>query len=84
MCASGAVFGNLMVRVRPTNKKLRDRGERLVASIGQVDRAHAASLLVEGGDDVSVAVLMARKGMLPGEAQALLSACGGSLREALA
>ena len=84
MCASGAVFGNLMVAVRPTNRKLRARAERLVARIAEIDRERAADLLRQGGDDVRVAVLIARKGMLPGEAQALLKACGGSLREALA
>jgi len=83
MCASGAVYGNLMVRVKPTNRKLRDRAERLVAMIADVDRDRAAELLVSGGDDVSVAVVVARKGMRPNEARALLKACGGSLREAL-
>ncbi len=83
MCQSGAVYGNLMVRVRPTNRKLRDRAERLVALIAEVDRERAAGLLVEGGDDVRVAVLIVRKGMGPNEARALLKACKGSLREAL-
>ena len=83
MCTSGAVYGNLMVRVKPTNRKLRDRAERLVAMIADVDRGRAAELLVWGGDDVSVAVLVARKGMRPDEARALLDQCGGSLREAL-
>ena len=83
MCASGAVYGNLMVRVRPTNRKLRDRAERLVARIAEVDRERAAGLLVEGGDDVRVAILIVRKGMRPDEARALLKACKGSLREAL-
>jgi len=84
MCASGAVYGNLMVRVKPTNKKLRDRAERLVERIAEASRAEAAELLRAGGDDVSVAVLMARKSMSPAEACTLLKLCGGSLRKALA
>ena len=83
MCASGAVLGNLMVRVRPTNRKLRDRAERLVERIAGVSRVDAADLLRAGGDDVRVAVLMARKSMQPGEARRLLKLCGGSLRKAL-
>jgi N-acetylmuramic acid 6-phosphate etherase len=73
-----------MVRVKPTNRKLRDRAERLVALLADVDRERASTLLVEGGDDVRVAVLIARKRMRPNEARALLDACKGSLREALA
>jgi len=81
MAASGAVYKNLMVRVRPTNRKLRDRAERLVAHLTGSDRAGA--LLRDAGDDVRVAVLMARAGLDREAAQATLAACGGSLRRAL-
>ena len=82
MAASGAVYGNLMVRVRPLNRKLRDRAERLVERIAKVPRARAAAFLRAGGDDVRVAVLMAR-GASREEAEAALRASGGSLRGAL-
>ena len=82
MAASGAVYGNLMVRVRPLNRKLRDRAERLVERIAKVPRARAADFLRAGGDDVRVAVLMAR-GASREEAEAALRASGGSLRGAL-
>ena len=82
MAASGAVYGNLMVRVRPVNRKLRDRAERLVERIAKVPRARAADFLRAGGDDVRVAVLMAR-GASREQAEAALRASGGSLREAL-
>lgn len=82
MASSGAVYGNLMVRVRPVNRKLRDRAERLVERIAGVPRPRAEELLRAGGDDVRVAVLMAR-GRSRAEAEARLGASGGSLREAL-
>ncbi len=82
MAASGAVYGNLMVRVRPVNRKLRDRAERLVERIAGVPRPRAGELLRAGGDDVRVAVLMAR-GRSRAEAETALSASKGSLREAL-
>lgn len=82
MAGSGAVYGNLMVRVRPVNRKLRDRAERLVQRIAGVERPRAAELLRAGGDDVRVAVLMAR-GARRAEAEAALRDSGGSLREAL-
>jgi N-acetylmuramic acid 6-phosphate etherase len=83
MAAAGAVYGNLMVRVRPLNRKLRDRAERIVALLAGVSPARAAELLRAGGDDVRVAVLMARLGLPADAARARLQACGGRLREAL-
>jgi N-acetylmuramic acid 6-phosphate etherase len=82
MAATGAVYKNLMVRVRPVNRKLRDRAERLVERIAGVPRPRASELLHAGGDDVRVAVLMAR-GLSRADAEAALRACKGSLREAL-
>jgi N-acetylmuramic acid 6-phosphate etherase len=83
MAASGAVHRNLMVRVRPVNRKLRDRAERLVALLAGVEQARAAELLRAGGDDVRVAVVMARRGLGRPEAERALNAEGGSLRRAL-
>jgi len=83
MAAVGAVHGNLMVRVRPTNRKLRDRAERLVERLAGVPRDRAATLLREAGDDVRVAVLMARRGCPRADAESRLERAGGSLREAL-
>jgi N-acetylmuramic acid 6-phosphate etherase len=82
MAASGAVYGNLMVRVRPVNRKLRDRAERLVERIAGVARDRARDLLRASGDDVRVAVLMAR-GAARADAEAALRKANGSLREAL-
>jgi len=84
MAGTGAVYGNLMVRVRPVNRKLRDRAERLVARLAACPRDRAARLLRDGGDDVRVAVLMDARGLDRRAAEERLRACGGSLREALA
>ncbi|MHC4958590.1 MAG: N-acetylmuramic acid 6-phosphate etherase [Planctomycetota bacterium] len=83
MCRGGAVYGNLMVAVRPTNRKLRDRAERLVARIAGIERDRAARVLKDGGDDVRLAVLMERRGLTREQAADRLSAARGSLREAL-
>ena len=84
MARSGAVYGPWMVRVRPTNRKLRDRAERLVVRLADLARPAAAQLLRDGGDDVRVAVLMARLGLDADAARDRLAQCGGRLREALA
>ncbi|MHC4938553.1 MAG: N-acetylmuramic acid 6-phosphate etherase [Planctomycetota bacterium] len=83
MAGSGAVYGPWMVRVRPTNRKLRDRAERLVEHLAGVPRERAAKLLREAEDDVRVAVLMERRGLDREAAYARLKACDGRLREAL-
>ena len=84
MAGSGAVYGPWMVRVRPTNRKLRDRAERMVATLAEVDHARAAELLRGAGDDVRVAVLMAKLDLDADTARQRLDAHGGRLREALA
>ena len=83
MVASGAVYGNLMVRVRPTNRKLRDRAERLVMRLTGLERGAAGPLLKESDDDVRLAVLVHRKEIDLGTARMMLIAAHGSLRSAL-
>ena len=83
MAASGAVYGNRMVRVRPSNRKLRSRAERLVVELGGVESKRAGLLLRQADDEVAVAVVMARRAMDPSAARSALQAAGGRLREAL-
>jgi len=83
MAASGAVYGNRMVRVRPTNRKLRARAERLIADLGGVDPDRAGDLLRQADDEVPVAVVMARRALDSSAARSALQAAGGRLREAL-
>lgn len=83
MVRLGYVLGNLMVNVAPTNAKLVDRAERIVAEAAGVERGRAAELLREGGS-VKVAVVMAKLRVGRGEAEAKLAAAGGVLRDALA
>ena len=83
MARSGAVYRNLMVRVRPTNRKLRDRAERIIMHVAEVPRERAVKLLRDAEDEVPVAILMERRGLSRAQAQTRLDECGGSLREAL-
>lgn len=82
MVRSGATFGNLMVNVRPTNAKLVDRAERIIAAAAGCDLATAAQLLERAGS-VKLAVLMQRGGMGREAAERVLLAAGGRLRTAL-
>ena len=50
MVKTGKVVGNLMVNVRPTNVKLRDRCIRILMELGSCDRETAEVLIDKHGD----------------------------------
>ncbi|HKX00519.1 MAG TPA: N-acetylmuramic acid 6-phosphate etherase [Bryobacteraceae bacterium] len=79
----GYVFGNLMVNVQPKNEKLRDRARRIIVRAAGVSYDRAAELLVESGDSVRVAIVMARAGIDRAEAERRLAAARGRISEAL-
>jgi N-acetylmuramic acid 6-phosphate etherase len=83
MIRLGKTYGGLMVDLRATSDKLRDRARRIVARVGRVDDDRARAALAEAGGQVKVAVLMLRCGLSAAPAAALLEAAGGSLRRAL-
>lgn len=83
MVRLGKTYGNRMVDVRATNRKLRERALRLTCELGRVDRERAERLLAESGGTVKTAVVMARCGCAREEAEALIVRAGGSLRAAL-
>lgn len=82
MIRTGAVFGNLMVNVQPSNAKLIDRAERIIAAATDTDAARAQLLLREAGS-VKVAIVMGRLGLPYAAAAAKLKHARGVLRKAL-
>ncbi|MCB9556670.1 MAG: N-acetylmuramic acid 6-phosphate etherase [Deltaproteobacteria bacterium] len=80
MVRSGKVYDNLMVDVRPTSDKLKDRARRIVSLLGGVDPAEAEALLKRANDRSKVAILMARTGLDSAAAEAQLAQHGGQLR----
>lgn len=84
MVKTGATLGNLMVNVRPTNAKLVDRAERIIAAATGCDRATAARLLEDSGHEVKVAILMARLSTDAASARTKLAEAKGVLSRALA
>ncbi len=83
MIKIGKVHDHWMVDLKPTNRKLRLRGERIVADLGRVSPGRAAALLRASGGSVKTAVVMARQGLNADEARKLLVCAGGVLRRAL-
>ena len=83
MVRLGKAFENLMVDLRPTNAKLRDRARRIVAAAGGVERAEAERLLEAAGGEVKTAIVMARTGGTPEDARARIERAKGHVRKAL-
>jgi N-acetylmuramic acid 6-phosphate etherase len=83
MIRVGKTYGNLMVDVRATNEKLRERAVRIVEQAAGVDVATARTALTGAGHDVKAAILMLVAGIGPEDAAARLARHGGRLRAAL-
>src|SRR5437773_3132497 len=58
MVRIGKTYGNLMVDLRATNSKLRDRARRIVASLTDLDEPAAQALLERCDGEVKTAVVM--------------------------
>ena len=83
MVRIGKTYGNLMVDLRATNEKLRDRSERIVADLTNLPQPQSAELLNQCGGEVKTAIVAALKDVPPHEARRLLSRCHGHLRATL-
>jgi N-acetylmuramic acid 6-phosphate etherase len=80
MIRLGKTFGNLMVDMRATNNKLKDRSERIVMEITGVDRAAARGLLARANGVVKTAIVMQLLGVGREEAEKRLGDNGGVIR----
>jgi N-acetylmuramic acid 6-phosphate etherase len=80
MIRLGKTWGNLMVDLRATNDKLRDRSVRIVMEVCGVDRTAARSVLDGAAGRVKTAIVMQKRGVDAGEAERLLEAAGGIIR----
>jgi len=80
MVRLGKVYGNLMVDVRPTSKKLKARAARIVQTLGGVSHQEAIRLLRRAQGQVKPAIVMAALNIEAGTARRLLSEHHGMLR----
>jgi N-acetylmuramic acid 6-phosphate etherase len=79
----GKTFGNLMVDLRATNEKLKDRSARIVMEVCEVDRDAARTLLQDAGGTVKTAIVMHFLGVSREEAERKLEQAGGVIRRAI-
>lgn len=83
MIRMGKTFGNLMVDLRATNEKLRDRGERIVMEVCDVDRAAARAVLDKAGGVVKTAIVVHYNGASQADAERAIEKAGGVIRKAI-
>lgn len=80
MIRIGKTFGNLMVDLRATNLKLKDRSERILIEVCGVTREEARRLLDAAGSSVKLAIVMQKLGVSRADAEAALEQGGGVIR----
>lgn len=83
MIREGRVYENLMVDLRASNDKLRDRAARIVSTLTGLGRNDAFELLEASGGSVKTAVIMHRLQVSRSVAEARLAAAQGRLDVAL-
>ena len=83
MVQLGKAYENLMVDLRATNDKLRDRAARIVAALTGASRDEALELLDRAGGDARTAVVMRARALDAQQAREHLARAGGVLRAAL-
>jgi N-acetylmuramic acid 6-phosphate etherase len=83
MVRLGKVYGNLMVDLRATNAKLRDRAARIVRSATGLAPPAAGRLLAHAGGEVKAAIVMHARKVSLADARRILKDSDGRLRDAL-
>lgn len=83
MVRLGKVYGNRMVDVAVTNKKLHDRALRILQDLTELNREEAGFLLERSGRQVKLALLMHETGLDAEAGNRLLSQHKGQLRSAI-
>jgi N-acetylmuramic acid 6-phosphate etherase len=83
MIRLGFVYRGLMVEMRPTNAKLRERAVRMVVDLTGAGDAAARAALEAAGGTIKLATLMLLRSLDRPAAEAALAKVGGNLRKAL-
>ena len=83
MIRLGKVYGNLMVDLRATSKKLEDRSIRIIEALTGLDRTPAEDLLAAADGSVKTALAMHGMKVDRPVAEQRLEACDGFLAECL-
>lgn len=83
MVKLGKVYGNLMVDVKATNKKLKQRAANILKQTTGVSQEAAEEALRQAGGSCKTAIVCIKCGLDRGAAEALLERAGGHIAGAL-
>ena len=83
MVRIGKTYGNLMVDVKTSSEKLKDRAQRIVSMVTGAEPDEAKALLARAKWNVKVAIVMKKAGLTPTQAIKRLKQADDSIREAL-
>ena len=83
MVRLGKTFGNLMVDVRPSNRKLEARAVRIVAQACEIDEGTAQQALAAANGEVKTAIISHLLNLSPDKARERLAVSGGVIRQVL-
>ena len=83
MTRLGYVYGNLMVNVHLKNEKLAERGVAILEKAAGVTRKKARQLLTAAGNQVPIALVMAKAGVTAAWAESALKKSQGHVRKAI-
>lgn len=83
MVQLGKTYGNVMVDLQLTNKKLEERAKKIIMTIADVDYDRAVELLREAHGHVKTALVVALAGVSAEKAADMLHESGGFIRLAL-
>jgi N-acetylmuramic acid 6-phosphate etherase len=83
MIKIGKVYENLMVDLQVKNEKLKDRAERIIMTVTELDRDSAGELLNKAKGNVKTAIIMHKLQIDCEEAKNKLDECEGFVRKVL-
>jgi N-acetylmuramic acid 6-phosphate etherase len=83
MIKLGKVYGNLMIDLKATNEKLRDRSVRIVMEMTSLSRPSARRLLAKAQGQVKAAIVMHFRHTNLAGALKILDECDQFLRRAI-
>ena len=84
MIEIGKTYGNLMVDVQASNRKLHARAVRIIRQVTRATPERAEAALVQSGGSAKLAILMLQLGITADDAKLRLTRADGFLRRALA
>lgn len=83
MVRIGKVYGNLMVNVQATNRKLRERAKQIVMQVTGIGYEEAERVIQEADGDVKLAIVMQKTGLPKAKAAQRLQKAGNKVRPAI-